>query len=69
MEETNRFVKNTMATKLHENDESFNKDEVDVFGDELERWMRSCGTIQGGQWPDEAVDALDAWLELFLPQA
>jgi hypothetical protein len=69
MEETNKFVKNTMATKLHENDESFNNDEVEVFGDELERWMRSCGTFQGGQWPDEAVDTLDAWLEFFLPQA
>ena len=40
-----------------------------MFGDELERWMRSCATFQGGQWPDEAVDTLDAWLEFFLPQA
>ena len=69
MEETNKFVKNTMAVKLHENDESFNNDEVDVLGDELVRWKRSCGTFLGGQFPDEAVDTLDAWLEFFLPQA
>ena len=69
MEETNKFVKNTMAVKLHEHDESFNNDVVDVFGDELVRWMRSCGTFQGGQWPGGVVDTLDAWLEGFLPQA
>jgi hypothetical protein len=51
MEETNKFVKNTMATKLHENDESFNNDEVDVFGDELVRWLRRGGTLQGGSGP------------------
>ena len=69
MEETNKFVKNTMAARLHENDEGFNNDEVDVFGDELVRWLRRDGTLQGGQWPDEVVDTLDAWLEFFLPQA
>ena len=63
------FSKNTMAARLHENDEGFNNDEVDVFGDELVRWLRSGGTLQGGQWPDEVVDTLDAWLEFFLPQA
>ena len=51
------------------NDEGFNNDEVDVFGDELVRCMRGCGTFQGGRWLDEEVDHLDAWLEFFLPQA
>ena len=69
MEETNKFVKNTMAARLHKNGGGFNNDEVDVFGDELVRWLRRGGTHQGGQWPDEAVDTLDAWLEFFLPQA
>ena len=69
MEEANKFVKNTIAVGLHENDESFNNDEVDVLGDELARWKRSCGTFLGGQFPDEVVDTLDAWLEEFLPQA
>ena len=69
MEETNKFVKNTMAARLHENDEGFNIDEVEVFGDELVRWLRRGGTLQGGQWPDGVVDTLDAWLEGFLPQA
>ena len=68
MEETNKFVKDTMASRLHENDEGFNNDDVDVFGDELVRWVRRGGTLQGGQWPDEVVDILDAWLEFFLPQ-
>ena len=65
MKETNKFVENTMATKLHGNDEGFNNDEVDVFGDELVRWLRRGGTLQGGQWPDEVVDTLDEWLEFF----
>jgi hypothetical protein len=69
MEETNKFVKNTMAARLHEIDEGFNNDEVAVVGDELERCMRSCGTIQGGQWLDVEVDTLAEWLEDFLPQA
>ena len=30
MEETNKFVKNTMAARLHENDEGFNNDGFDV---------------------------------------
>ena len=62
-------MKKTIAVKLHENDESFYNDEFDVLGDELVRWKRSCGTFLGGQFPVEAVDALDAWLEEFIPQA
>ena len=67
MEEANKFVKNTIAVKLHENDESFNNDEVDVLGDELVRWKRSCGTFW--HYPGEVVANLEAWLEVFLPQA
>ena len=67
MEETNKFVKNTRAGRLHEIDEGFNNDEVAVVGDELERCMRSCGTIQGEQWFVVEVDTLAEWLEDFLP--
>ena len=69
MEETNKFLQSTMAARLHEIDEGFNNDEVAMVGDELERCMRSCGTIQGGQWLDVEVDTLAEWLEDFLPQA
>ncbi len=65
MDESNKFLKNTMAARLHKNDEGFNNDGFDEFGDELERWVRSCGTFQGGQWLDEEVDTLDAWLGFF----
>ena len=36
MEEANKFVKNTIAVGLHDNDQSFSSIEFDFLGDELD---------------------------------
>jgi hypothetical protein len=66
MEEANKFVKNTIAVGLHDNDESFSSIEFDFLGDELVRWERSGVTFW--HYPGEVFADLEAWLEVFLPQ-
>ena len=67
MDEAIKFVKNTIAVSLHVCDESFNSGECGDLGDELVRWERSCGTLR--HYSGEEVANLEAWLEVFLPQA
>ena len=66
MEEANKFVKNTIAVGLHDNDESFSSIEFDFLGGGLVRWERSGVTFW--HYPGEVFADLEAWLEVFLPQ-
>jgi hypothetical protein len=67
MDEAIDFVKNTIARRLKNFDESFNSGGSGDLGDELVRWERSGGTPR--HYPDEEVVKLEAWLEIFSPQA
>ncbi len=67
MDEAIKFVKNPIAVSLHVCDESFNSGECGDLGDELVRSERSCGTLR--HYSGEEVANLEAWLEVFLPQA
>ena len=67
MDEATDFVKNTIARRLNIFDVSFNSGESGDLGDELVRWERSGGTPR--HYPDEEVVKLEAWLEIFSPQA
>jgi hypothetical protein len=67
MDEAIQFVKNTIAANLHRYDESFNSSGSGDLGDELVRWERSGSTPR--HYPGEEVANLEAWLEIFSPQA
>jgi hypothetical protein len=67
MDEAIDFVKNTIAGSLFNFDESFNGGKSGDLGDELVCWELCGGTPR--HYPDEEVAKLEAWLEIFSPQA
>ena len=66
-EDVSECVKHTIAVGLHDHDESFSSIDFDFLGEELVRWERSGETFR--HYPGEVVAELEAWLEVFLPQA